>query len=55
MMNPRAHLASKQDFTVWLTTTWLFYFINRLVDLDEGARLLPEVHRRTRADELARI
>jgi hypothetical protein len=47
MMNPRAHLASKRDYTAWLTTTWLFYFINRLVDVDEGARLLPEVHRRT--------
>jgi hypothetical protein len=53
MMNPRAHFNSKHDFTAWLTTTWLFYFINRLVDVDEGARLLPEVHRRTRAPELA--
>ena len=51
MMNPRAHLGSKHDFTAWLTTTWLFYFINRLVDVDEGARLLPELHRHTRTAE----
>ncbi len=47
MLNLRKHLASAEDFTSWLTTTYLFYFINRLVDRDEGARLLPEIHRRT--------
>ena len=46
-LNLRKHLVSKQEFTHWLATTWLFYFINRLVDVDEGARLLPELHRRT--------
>lgn len=48
MLNLRKHLTSKADFTAWLTTTYLFYFVNRLVDTDEGARLLPEIHRRTR-------
>ncbi len=49
MLNLRKHLGSKQDFTEWLTTMYLFYFINRLVDVDEGAALLPEIHRRTGA------
>ena len=49
MLNPRKHVGSERDFTAWLTTTYLFYLINRLVDTDEGAMLLPEIHRRTHA------
>jgi len=48
MLHMRKHLGSERDFGQWLATTYLFYFINRLVDVDEGARLLPEIHRRTR-------
>ena len=55
MLNLKKHLGSKQDFTEWLTTMYLFYFINRLVDVDEGARLLPEIQRRTRTLEVAAI
>ena len=47
MLNLRSHLGSKSDFTSWLTTMYLFYFINGLVDAEEGAMLLPEIHRRT--------
>ena len=53
MLNMRLHMRSERDFTDWLATTYLFYFINRLVDVDEGARLLPEIHRRARELELA--
>ena len=53
MLNMKEHLATERDFTEWLATMYLFYFINRLVDPDEGARLLPEIHRRTRALEHA--
>ena len=49
MLNMRKHLRTQDDFTHWLTTMYLFYFINRLVDVDEGAALLPELHRRTPA------
>ena len=48
MLNMRKHVGSRHDFTQWLTTTYLFYFINRLVDQGEGTRLLPEIHRRSR-------
>jgi hypothetical protein len=48
MLNMKEHLRSVRDFTEWLATMYLFYFINRLVDTGEGARLLPEIHRRTR-------
>jgi hypothetical protein len=53
MLNLKKHLASKRDFTAWLSTTYLFYFINGLVDAEEGAALLPELHRRTRESRLA--
>ena len=54
MLNLRKHVRSKRDFTAWLTTVYLFYFINRLVDVEEGAELLPEIHRRTRRPSPAR-
>lgn len=47
MLNLRSHLGSESDFTSWLTTVYLFYFINGLVDVREGETLLPEIHRRT--------
>ncbi len=47
MLSLRKHLGSKEELTNWLTTMYLFYFINRIVDVEEGARLLPEIHART--------
>jgi hypothetical protein len=49
MLNMRRHLGSKQEFTNWLTTMYLFYLMNRFVDFDAGVSLLPEIHRRVRA------
>ncbi|MCB0586192.1 MAG: radical SAM protein [Phaeodactylibacter sp.] len=46
MINMRRHLGSKQDFTNWLATMYLFYLINRLVDFEDGIALLPEIHKR---------
>jgi hypothetical protein len=48
MLNMRRHLGSKQEFTNWLTTMYLFYLMNRFVDFDAGVSLLPEIHRRVR-------
>ena len=44
ILNMRKHLNTKEEFTNWLTTTYLFYFINRLVGLEEQKNLLPEIH-----------
>jgi len=46
MLNLKKHLSSKQDFTNWLSTMYLFYLINRIVDYESGIELLPEIHRR---------
>ncbi len=55
MINLKKHLASKQEFTNWLTTMYLFYLINRIVDFEEGIDLLPEIHRICRNEEISSI
>jgi hypothetical protein len=47
MLNMRKHLETRASFTNWLTTMYLFYLINRMVDYDGGVALLPEIHRRS--------
>lgn len=44
MMNMRRHLGSKQEFSNWLTTVYLFYMINRITDFNNAVKLLPEIH-----------
>lgn len=52
MINLRKHLGSPEDFNNWLTATYLFYIINRIVDPVVGMRLLREAEAPalTRAD-----
>ena len=47
MMNLHRHFGTKQDFTNWLTTMWVFYVGNRILRFEDRIHLLPEVHRRT--------
>lgn len=42
----KAHLGSKQDFTHWLLTTYIFYMQTGFIDWNEKAHLLPEIYRR---------
>lgn len=46
ILNMKKHIGSKQEFSNWLTTMYLFYLINRLVNFEEGIKLLPEIHKR---------
>ncbi len=48
MLNMKKHMKSKQEFTHWLTTMYLFYLMNRIVDWDAGIKRLPEIHERLR-------
>jgi hypothetical protein len=48
MLGAARHLESRQEFTNWLTTVYLFYLMARAVDFHEGVTLLPEIHRRLR-------
>jgi len=46
LLNARRHMGSRQEFTNWLTTMYLFYLMTRFVDFDSGVRRLPEIHER---------
>ena len=46
ILNLEKHLGSKQEFTNWLTTMYLFYLSNRIVDFESGVKLMPEIHNR---------
>lgn len=47
MINAGKHMFSKQEFTNWLVTCYLFYLTNRIVDFHEAVKLLPEIHERS--------
>lgn len=47
IINLKKHLGSYEEFTNWLSTTYLFYLINRLVDQDAGFKLLAEIQKRS--------
>lgn len=49
MASMRKHLKTKTEFTNWLTTTYVFFLLNRLVDFKNRIEYLPEIHRRTSA------
>lgn len=46
MVNVEKHLGSKQEFTNWLTTTYMFHLAGRIVDFESRITLLPEIHER---------
>ena len=46
MINMKRHLRSRQDFTNWLTTMYVFYLVNRLVDFESGIDKLVEIQQR---------
>jgi len=48
MINMKKHLGSREDFTAWLSTTYVFYLVNRLVDHDRGIGNLGRIQRRLR-------
>jgi len=48
MMNSAGHLRSRQAFTNWLATVFLFYLSIRAINFTDGEKLLPEIHRRNR-------
>jgi hypothetical protein len=48
MINMKKHLGNKTDFTHWLSTMYVFYLINRLVDFDKGITRLTRIQQRLR-------
>lgn len=48
LLNLRRHLGSAAEFTRWLSTAFLFYLVNRVIDFEQNVALLPEIHVRLR-------
>jgi len=46
MIHMKEHLGSQAEFTGWLTTMYVFYLVNRLVDYGRGLGRLAEVQER---------
>ncbi len=44
MINMRKHLGSEAEFADWLSTMFVFYLVNRLVDFEAGLQYLPGIH-----------
>ena len=44
MINMKMHMGSKQEFANWLTTLYMFYYINRLVGQDKDNRIISKIH-----------
>jgi hypothetical protein len=53
LINRDRHLGSKQDFTNWLTSLYMFYAGAGAIDLASALVDLPEIHERTRAARIA--
>lgn len=49
MINMKKHLGSEEDFTGWLSTMYVFYLVNRLVDYEAGIARLGRIQRRLQA------
>ena len=44
MINMKMHLSSKQEFTHWLTTMYMFYYINGLVAKNQKTNIVSKIH-----------
>jgi hypothetical protein len=57
MANLEKHLGSEGEFTNWLSTTYMFYLTNRIIDFERNVKMVPEIHERLaywrRQDEMA--
>ncbi len=53
MINMKKHLNSRQEFINWLTSMYMFYLINRLVDYESGSKRIAEIHESMKAGVLA--
>ena len=44
MINMKMHLGSELEFVHWLTTMYMFYFINGLVEEDQNESVISKIH-----------
>ncbi len=44
MVNMKQHMGSKEDFTNWLISTFMFYYINRLPNKELDGEVISKIH-----------
>ena len=52
MINMKMHLNSEQEFVKWLTTMYMFYFINGLVTEDQNDSVISKIHALLRKEKV---
>jgi len=53
MVNMKMHLSSKQEFTNWLTTMYMFYYINGLFGINSDPSKISKIHKLVRVVKFA--
>jgi len=53
MINMKMHLNSKHEFTHWLTTMYMFYYINCLIEKNENEGVIMKIHQLLQAKKIA--
>ena len=44
LINMKKHMGSKQEFTYWLTSMYMFYYINNIIEHKQEDKVLPIIH-----------
>jgi len=52
MVNMKKHMDSKLEFKQWLTSMYMFYYINRLVNAEFDGEVIAKVHQLLQADNV---
>lgn len=52
MVNMKKHLGSKAEFSQWLSSMYMFYYINRLVNTEFDGDIIAKVHQLLREDKV---
>jgi hypothetical protein len=53
MINMKMHLSSKQEFIHWLTTMYMFYYINGLLMKNENEGVIVKIHKLLQPKKMA--
>ncbi|MCK5457162.1 MAG: hypothetical protein KAI45_08550, partial [Melioribacteraceae bacterium] len=53
MINMKMHLSSKQEFIQWLTTMYMFYYINGLFEKNTDKKIILKIHNLLRLEKVS--
>ena len=53
MINMKMHLSSRQEFIRWLTTMYMFYYINGLLVKNQNSHIISEIHKLLQSKKIA--